>query len=284
MKKTNAEIIKELPSLTETVKKYNLLSDKKFSKKLGQNFLLDYNITKKIVSLSDNLENKTIIEVGAGPGGLTRAILEENPLMLHVIDMDPKAIEIMNGLKEKIPNVIVHHENALKFELDEKQKFFILSNLPYNIGTELLIRWLKNINNIAGMVLMFQKEVADRITAEPNSKKYGRLSIISQYCCNIENGFNLDPKYFTPPPKVTSSVLKFSPKENVNLEKLKLLEQITQIAFSSRRKMIGSNLKNHLSTEDFIKLDLNPKNRAENLSLQDFLSIVDYIENENCSI
>lgn len=278
---SNKDIINDLPSLFETVKQYGLLENKNHSKRLGQNFLLDYNVTKKIVRLSDSLENKNVIEIGPGPGGLTRAILEQNPKQLHVIDMDTTCIRLMDDLKKKIPTLITHHCDALKFNMasvfPDNEKVYILSNLPYHIGTELLMQWFKIINTIEGMVLMFQKEVADRIIAEPHNKTYGRLSIISQYCCDIEYGLDLSPHYFTPAPKVHSTVLRFVPKMNVDLLKLPYLERVTGLAFGNRRKMLRSSLKTIMNEDDFSTLDIDHQKRAENLTCNEFLKITDYL-------
>jgi 16S rRNA (adenine1518-N6/adenine1519-N6)-dimethyltransferase len=278
---SNIEIIEALPSLFETVKQYGLLENKNHSKRLGQNFLLDYNVTKKIVRLSDSLENKYVIEIGPGPGGLTRAILEQNPKQLHVVDMDTTCIKVMNDLKKKIPTLIPHHCDALKFDINSillsTEKVYILSNLPYHIGTELLIGWLKMLNRIDGMVLMFQKEVADRIIANPGSKTYGRLSIISQYCCEIEHGLDLSPHYFTPAPKIHSTVLRFVPKKSADLSKLPFLERVTGLAFGNRRKMLRSSLKTILGEEDFVILNIDAQKRAENLTGDEFLKIADYV-------
>lgn len=279
--KSHKQIIDELPSLFETIKQYGLLENKKHSKRLGQNFLLDYNVTKKIVRLANNLEHKNVIEIGPGPGGLTRAILEQNPKQLHVVDMDKTCIKVMDDLKVKIPTLITHHCDALKFDmksvLSGNEKAYILSNLPYNIGTELLIQWLKTINVIEGMVLMFQKEVADRIIAPPDCKAYGRLSIISQYCCDIEHGLDLSPHYFTPPPKVHSTVLRFVPKKDIDVSKFPFLERVTSLAFGSRRKMLRSALKSIMSEEAFVELNIDSQKRAENLTHEDFLRIADYV-------
>ncbi len=279
--KSHKDIIDGLPTLFETVRQYGLLENKKHSKRLGQNFLLDYNVTKKIVRLADNLEHKNVIEIGPGPGGLTRAILEQNPKQLHVVDMDKTCIKVMDDLKIKIPTLITHHCDALKFDITSvllgDEKAYILSNLPYHIGTELLIQWLKRIDVIEGMVLMFQKEVADRIMAPPGCKTYGRLSIISQYCCDIEHGLDLNPRYFTPPPNVHSTVLRFVPKKGIDLSKLPFLEHVTSLAFGNRRKMLRSSLKSIMSEDAFGELNIDSQKRAENLTGQEFLRISDYV-------
>lgn len=272
-------IIQSLPSLTETVKQYGLLANKGHSKNLGQNFLLDYNITKKIVRLCGVLKNHTVLEIGPGPGGLTRAILEEQPNALHVVDLDETCIQVMKDLQKQIPFLIPHHQDALLFDfkaIAKNEKIFILSNLPYHIGTELLIHWLKNISYIYGMVLMFQKEVAERIVATPHTKAYGRLSIISQYFCDIEMGFHLPAKLFTPAPKVDSTVLKFTPKKDIDLLLLPFLEKVSALAFGQRRKMLRSSLKNIMNEDDFKACDIEPTKRAEELALQDFITISKY--------
>jgi 16S rRNA (adenine1518-N6/adenine1519-N6)-dimethyltransferase len=264
-------------SLLKTVQKFGMLQNKGYSKSLGQNFLLDLNITQKIVKCSSKLTDQVVIEVGPGPGGLTRAILEQNPKALHVIEMDPKAILAMEELKSYYPNLHIHHKDALSVDVKEfcedNTKVHILSNLPYHISTALLTKWINEIDSIASLTLMFQKEVADRIIAKPHSKEYGRLSVICQYVFDIEGCFDLSPHLFTPPPKVYSSVVNFIPKRSIDMNLLKKIELVTKHAFSQRRKMIRTTLKPLFSEKDLEEMGLLPTERAENLSIDHYINL-----------
>ncbi|CAO5678455.1 MAG: Ribosomal RNA small subunit methyltransferase A [Holosporales bacterium] len=271
----------KLDSLLKTVQKYGLLQNKGFSKSLGQNFLLDFNVTQKIVRCAPSLTNKVVVEIGPGPGGLTRAILEQNPKVLHVIEMDPKAIFVMEELQKFYPNLVIHHADALKIDFktfleNEDQKITILSNLPYHISTALLTKWFDTLSIIESMTLMFQKEVADRILGNPHSKEYGRLSILSQYLCIIDHGFDLAPHLFTPPPKVFSSILTFYPKSGIDLSLCDTLSKLTEKAFSHRRKMLRSTLKGIFNEVDLESLHISATDRAENLTVEQFVLLARY--------
>lgn len=265
--------IDTLPSLFQTVKDFGLLKEKAFSKSLGQNFLLDYNITQKIVRLTgSSLTDSLVVEIGPGPGGLTRAIIEKNPKAFHVVEMDPKCIAVMNQLKKGFAPLQIHHQDALTFDIATLgEPVHILSNLPYHIGTELLTRWLHQTPLIQSMTLMFQKEVADRIIAEADTKAYGRLSVICQYCFDIEHAFDLPPSVFTPAPKIDSTVLHFKPKRNIDLSLIPKLELVTKHAFSMRRKMIRSTLKGLFSVDQLESLGIQPTLRAEDLTQEHYI-------------
>jgi len=269
--------IQKLPSIVQTIQDFKLLKHKGFSKSLGQNFLTDYNVIQKIVSFSGNLSDKIVLEIGSGPGGLTRAILEHNPKELHLVEMDPECITVLEVLQNDFPQIHIHHQDARTFDIkniaSEQNKIHIVANLPYNVGTPLLIEWLKTVDFIDDMTLMFQKEVADRITAKVNTKQYGRLSIISQYLCGVENCFHLPPHLFTPAPKVDSCVVYLKPYANVDTVLLPMLEQLAEKGFGQRRKMIRSSLKGIVREEELQKCDLKPTLRAENLTLEDFINL-----------
>lgn len=270
----------ELCSLKETVEKHELLA----KKSLGQNFLLDINITNKIIRTSLQLQKKEsfseeyVYEIGPGPGGLTRAILNANPKKLIVIEMDKRCIRIMEEIQEAIPNKLeIIEGDALKFDFitpPEKPKN-IVSNLPYNISVPLLIMWLKNMKHFDSLTLMFQKEVAERICADTGNKNYGRISVLSQLICNIKHIMNLNPNCFVPAPKIWSSVLLFTPKKNIPSEDIvKKLEKITEMAFGQRRKMIRQSLKSLPNLDELLSLaDIQPTDRAENISPEQFLII-----------
>lgn len=268
----------ELPTLKETVEKYQLLA----KKSLGQNFLLDMNITGKIIRSSLNAQKKesfagdSVYEIGPGPGGLTRAILQANPDVLTVIEMDERCIKIMNDIKEIVGNKLeIITGDALQFDFckNEGKKVQIISNLPYNISVPLLTGWLKNMQYFSALTLMFQKEVADRISAPTGNKSYGRISVLSQLVCNVERLFDLNPNCFVPAPKIWSSVLLFTPKtEKISQVDLNKVEKITALAFSQRRKMIRQSLK---SLPDLDKLcaaaGVEMTARAENITPEQYL-------------
>lgn len=261
-------------SLRETIDKYDLMA----KKALGQNFLLDSNITEKIVRLSLEKQSRTdfsgqdIFEVGPGPGGLTRAVLEKNPKTMSVIEMDNRCINIMNDLKTYYPQLDIIEGDALKFDWQNKSGH-IISNLPYNISVPLLIYWLKNMQNFSSLTLMFQKEVADRILSPTGCKDYGRISVLSQLICNVHHLFDLNPQNFTPAPKVWSSVLLFTPKSKLlSLEEISKIEKITSLAFGQRRKMIRQSLKTLPDLElKLEKLSIPNTIRAENITPEQFL-------------
>jgi len=213
----------------------------KAKKSLGQNFLIDREVLEKIVSIV-KIADKEILEIGPGSGNLTSYILKKKPKKVFVIEKDDKLSLI---LKEKFANQIeIMNDDVLKISENEitDQKLVVFGNLPYNISTEILSKWIININKkfwFESLLLMFQKEVADRIIAESNNSKYGRLSILTNWKLNVEKIINIKPQSFSPRPKIDSSLLLFTPKENsFELKDAKNLEMITRIFFSQRRKML----------------------------------------------
>jgi len=238
-----------LPPLREIIAAHDLGA----KKSLGQHFLLDLNLTRKIARAGNVGAADRILEIGPGPGGLTRALLETGA-SVTAIERDARCVAALRDLAEYYPGQLRLVEGDA-LAADERQisgggasraPVKIVANLPYNISTELLIKWLRA--NHAGeplwsvMVLMFQREVADRIVAAPGSKTYGRLSVIAQAASRPARAFDLPARAFTPPPKVDSSVVVFSPPETP-LENFATLERITQAAFSQRRKMLRSSLR-----------------------------------------
>lgn len=275
-----ASDIHQLPSLRATVETHGLMA----KKALGQNFLLDSNITDKIIRLSLEKQNLNdfahadVFEIGPGPGGLTRAILKANPQKLTVVEMDERCIAIMEEIKSLVGERLkIINGDALKIDFSKlgNAPRHIISNLPYNISVPLLTGWLMEINNFNSLTLMFQKEVADRITATPGNKNYGRISVLAQLLCKIEHLFDLNPNCFVPAPKIWSSVLLFQPLGNdISKENIKKLEQITALAFGQRRKMIRQSLKSIPGIEAALeKLEIPNSWRAEQLSPQQFLSL-----------
>ena len=213
----------------------------KAKKSLGQNFLIDREVLEKIVSITD-IANKEVLEIGPGSGNLTTYILKQKPKKLYVVEKDD---DLAILLKEKFDTEIeIINDDILKVSEDNisDQKLSVFGNLPYNISTEILSKWILNIGSnfwFESLVLMFQKEVADRIISEFNNSNYGRLSILSSWKLNVKKIIDIKPQSFSPRPKIDSSLLLFTPKENFfELKDPKNLEKITRIFFSQRRKML----------------------------------------------
>ena len=238
-------------------------------KSLGQNFLIDREVLEIIVS-TVNIVNKEILEIGPGSGNLTTYILKQKPKKLYVIEKDD---DLAILLKETFDNEIeIINDDILKVSEDKisKQKLSVFGNLPYNISTEILSKWILNIGSnfwFESLTLMFQKEVADRIISEFNSSKYGRLSILSSWKLNVKKIIDVKPQSFSPRPKIDSSLLLFTPKENFfELKNPKNLEKITRIFFSQRRKMLKKPFNQVFTNgkkvaEKFgIDLNLRPQN------------------------
>ncbi len=275
-----SQIISTLPSLRLTVDAHGLMA----KKALGQNFLLDSNITNKIIRSSLDAQNKKsfsddhVYEIGPGPGGLTRSILKANPQKLTVIEMDERCINIMEEIRDKTGNVLeIVNDDALRFDFTQQEKYpkQIVSNLPYNISVPLLTGWLKNIKEYSALTLMFQKEVADRITAQLRTKDYGRISILAQLQCKITRLFDLNPECFVPAPKIWSTVLLFEPQPNpLTLTQIKKLESLTTQAFAQRRKMIRQSLKSISDLEQkCATVGISLTSRPEEISPQQFLEL-----------
>ncbi|MCC8418193.1 MAG: 16S rRNA (adenine(1518)-N(6)/adenine(1519)-N(6))-dimethyltransferase RsmA [Rickettsia endosymbiont of Glossina mortisans submortisans] len=253
-------------------------------KKHGQNFVFDSSLCDKIVRASNLAENSRVLEIGPGTGGLTRSILQKNPESLTVIETDERCIPLLNEIKEYYPNLNIIKQDALKINLTDLSydKVTIISNLPYHISTELVIRWLKEARLITNMTLMLQKEVVERICAMPSTKAYGRLSVICQLIAKVEKCFDVAPTAFYPPPKVYSAIVKLIPLENPpSIALINKVEQITKLAFAGRRKMIKSSLKNLVPNihEILTQLKINDNYRAENLTPQDYLRIAEILDN-----
>ena len=262
----------QLPTIKETLKKNNV----KINKSLGQNFLFDLNLTDKIVKNSEPI-CPTVIEIGPGPGGLTRSILKKKPNVLYTIDKDKQSEKMLTDIKKIYrDNLIIITDDALHYpiwELGDSPRQ-VIANLPYNTGTKMLTSWLKHIQHFDLLTLMFQKEVADRIIAKQGSKNYGRLSILTNWLTKSKKLFDIPSKAFIPRPKITSSVIQLKPLHkplyDVSFESI---EKITQIAFSQRRKMIKTSLKEVNGQIILKELNISPNLRPENLSIIDFCKI-----------
>ena len=252
-------------------------------KSLGQNFLHDKNIIDKIIHASNIDSNDEILEVGPGTGNLTELIVSQNPKKIDVIEKDKNLASILEKKFLNKINIITEDILKLPDKFYTGRNFLILGNLPYNISTKILSNWcLNNELNVSKMILMFQKEVAERIIADVNSKNYSRITILSKWKFNIKKITDVKPNSFFPKPKVHSTVLEFIPKKKIHkIEDSRNLEKITKVFFSQRRKMIKKpidilfkNLK-----FDYRKFNINPSDRPQNLDVDKYLMIVNEYEN-----
>jgi 16S rRNA (adenine1518-N6/adenine1519-N6)-dimethyltransferase len=257
--------------------------DIKAKKSLGQNFLIDRNVLEQIVNTVD-IFNKEVLEIGPGSGNLTTFILKKKPKKIYVIEKDDNLSSL---LEEKFYNeIIVINEDVLKISEDKisNEKLIVFGNLPYNISTEILSKWIINLKKdfwFESLILMFQKEVADRIIAKFNTSKYGRLSILSNWKLNIEKIIDIKPESFSPRPKIDSSLLLFTPKNNFfKLENPKNLEMMTRVFFSQRRKMLkkpfNQVFQNAKDISEKLEIDLNL--RPQNLEPEVYFKLVKEFE------
>jgi len=253
-------------------------------KSLGQNFLIDKNIINKIVN-TVNLDNKTILEVGPGTGNLTGALLEKKPKKILVIEKDNNLVSLLE--KSFIDKIDIINEDILNVDENvlSNEKLIVFGNLPYNISTEILCKWILNLDNekiwFSNLILMFQKEVADRIISNYNCSSYGRLSILANWKLDIKKIMDIKPNSFNPKPKVDSSLLFFSPKKNFFKFNDSLnLEKITRIFFSHRRKMIKKPYNQVFKDNGDIirKLNLNLKLRPQNLDYETYYKLTQEYE------
>ena len=264
-----------LPPLRETIAAHDLDA----RKRLGQHFLLDLNLTRRIARAAAPLSPGTVIEVGPGPGGLTRALLLEGATHVVAVEVDRRAIAALEELRVAARGRLkVVEGDALGMELAAlgPPPRRIVANLPYNVSTALLVRWLHAADDVAGMVLMFQKEVVDRLVATPRTKDYGRLSVLAQHVCTVQRLFDVAPSAFVPPPKVTSSVVRLVPKPAAErLADLKPLERVTAAAFGQRRKMLRGALAGLFPDPVAVLtgLGLVPTARAEELTVAEFVRL-----------
>jgi len=264
-----------LPPLRETIARHELDARKRF----GQHFLLDLNLTRRIARAAQPIDEGTVIEIGPGPGGLTRALLLEGAANVVAIEVDPRALGALAELQAASGGRLqVIEADALTIDpasLGPAPRR-IVANLPYNISTPLLVRWLQQADAIADMVLMFQKEVVDRLVAVPRTKDYGRLSVLAQHVCEIRRLFDIPASAFVPPPKVTSSVARLTPRPaSQRLVDLAPLEKVTAAAFGQRRKMLRGSLGSLFADPVPVLqgLGLSPTARAEELSVADFVRL-----------
>jgi 16S rRNA (adenine1518-N6/adenine1519-N6)-dimethyltransferase len=269
-----------LPPLRESLAAHGLLANKGF----GQHFLLDLNVTRKIARLSGPLDGKAVIEVGPGPGGLTRALLEGGAQVIAV-EKDPRFLPLLHELAAAAGGagrLTVVNEDALKTDeaallalLAPGRALRIVSNLPYNVGTPLLIKWLTGGLQWEVMSLMFQKEVAERIVARVGGEAYGRLAVITRALADAEIVMDLPPRAFTPPPKVASAVVRLVPRQDrPSPEDIAAFERVTPAAFGQRRKMLRSSLKTLGGEALCERAGVAPDARAEAIDIPAFLALV----------
>jgi 16S rRNA (adenine1518-N6/adenine1519-N6)-dimethyltransferase len=263
------------PPLREIIKRYGIGAQKS----LGQHFLLDPNLCSRIARSTGKLEKINVIEIGPGPGGLTRALLDNGAKSVTAIEKDSRCVKALAELSAIHPGRLkVIEANALKINivaLTPKPRS-IIANLPYNVATPLLLGWLYQINEFENLALMFQKEVAERLVAQPGSKSYGRLSIITQWLCKTKYNFEISKQAFTPSPKVESSIITLTPRAQPLVPATReSLEIVTAMAFGQRRKMIRSSLK--ALNLKFTDLGIKPTARAEELTVEQFCSIANSI-------
>jgi len=261
----------ELPPLRDVIRRFGIAA----RRSLGQHFLLDGNLCGRIARTAGELSRVNVVEIGPGPGGLTRALLAAGAGSVTAIERDARCVAALAELAAAYPGrLAVVEADALTTDVAAlaPSPRRIVANLPYNIATPLLLGWLARIGDFERLTLMFQKEVAERLTARPGNKQYGRLSVITQWLAEATIEFNVAAKAFTPPPKVASTVVSLAPRPRpLAPATWSALEAVTAAAFGQRRKMLRSSLK-RLGL-DLPALGIEPTARAENLSVEEFCAL-----------
>ena len=284
--------ISTLEPLRAVIARHGLMA----RKSLGQHFLLDLNLTRRIVRAAGSLQDHCVIEIGPGPGGLSRALIEADPAALILVERDQRCLEALEPLRALLADRCrIVAGDALRLRLGDlgKPPRRVVANLPYNIASALLINWLGEIaeepNSVDSLTLMFQKEVASRLIAQPGSKTYGRLAVITQWLCQTKRLFDLPARAFTPPPKVTSSVVQLQPRpQPLAPARFTTLERITAAAFGQRRKMLRSSLTSLGRPSDQLlgMARVDPNLRAEAIDVAQFCNLaeaLDRLEEESVS-
>jgi 16S rRNA (adenine1518-N6/adenine1519-N6)-dimethyltransferase len=266
----------ELPPLRAVIARYGLSA----KHSLGQHYLLDMNLTDRMVRTVGDLSATTVVEVGPGPGGLTRSLLRGGAARVVAVERDRRCIPALEDLRGAYPDRLTIIEgDALALDLADlaPSPRRIIANLPYNISTPLLIGWLKQIDAWLGLTVMLQKEVADRLAGKTGQKTYGRLSVMAQWLCTVRHEFNVNRQAFVPPPKVTSSVVTLTPHPHLpERPSWPALEKVTQTAFGQRRKMVRTSLK-PLGL-DLEALGIDPTVRAEDIDVATYCRLAQAYE------
>jgi 16S rRNA (adenine1518-N6/adenine1519-N6)-dimethyltransferase len=261
------------PPLRDVIASFNLRADKS----LGQHFLLEPGLLGRIAAAAGDLAGLNVVEVGPGPGGLTRALLETKAAHVTAIEYDPRAVAAITALAELSPRLTILQGDAMQADIPAlvPGPRAIVANLPYNIGTPLLVRWLHEASAYQSMTLMFQLEVAERIIAAPGSGGYGRISVLSQWLCEVDMQMHIPAGAFAPPPKVDSALVRLVPRATQPTPvELRAMERLTAAAFGQRRKMLRGSLKG-LGGEALLALaEIEPTRRAETLSVAEFETLM----------
>ncbi|MEO0497683.1 MAG: 16S rRNA (adenine(1518)-N(6)/adenine(1519)-N(6))-dimethyltransferase RsmA [Pseudomonadota bacterium] len=249
-------------------------------KSLGQNFLFDLNLTGRIARAAGDIVGANVLEVGPGPGGLTRAILMQDPAKLIAIEPDPRCHPALGEIALHCGGTLeVVDGDALTVDQDALfggEPYAVIANLPYNVGTQLLLNWLTIQHwppSWVSLTLMFQREVAQRIVAEPKTSSYGRLSVLAGWRAHCDLMFEVSPQAFHPPPKVTSAIVHLTPRLQPLPCNLKSLERVTAAAFGQRRKMLRASLKSLGGAELLEAANIDPTRRGETLSVEEFVAL-----------
>jgi len=272
--------LESLPPLRQVIAAFGLAA----RKGLGQHFLLDLNLTRRIVAQAGDLSGINVFEVGPGPGGLTRPLLASAAQKIIAIEKDPRCVLALEGLVPLADGRFeIHEADALQTDWAALAPAprAIVANLPYNVGTPLLLGWLKQMALFESLTLMFQAEVVDRLLATPSTKAYGRLSVITQFCAEGKRVMTIPARAFTPPPKVDSAVVRLVPRKDKPSDvDLQVLEKVTAAAFGQRRKMLRSSLK-PLGGEALLEeVGIAPTTRAEELTLADFENLARVVKRQ----
>ena len=277
MSELSQKILKMQP-LNTVIQEHQLFP----KRSLGQNFIFDINLTRKIARSAKPLDTGTVIEIGAGPGGLTRALLIEGASRVIAIEKDKRAIQILRELEEIAkPRLKVIYADALELSLVElgKEPIQIVANLPFNIATNLIFKWLESTPPLSAITIMIQKEVANRLCAQPGSSAYGRLTLMINLLAETDFLFDVPASAFIPKPKVISSMVQVLPRKKPLFKTDKFaLQKVLITAFNQRRKMLRSSFKMFGGSKLLEKAGINPEERPENLTLEAFCTLTNLIE------
>ncbi len=270
--------------LSEIVREFDLKADKS----LGQHFLLDPNLLAAIAARAAPLAGLNVVEIGPGPGGLTRALLDSDAAHVTAVEFDPRAVRAIEALAAQAPGrLTIIEADALKQDLTAlvPEPRAVVANLPYNVGTPLLVSWLAQAGAFAAFTLMFQLEVAERICAAPDTDAYGRLAVLCQWLCETSIVMHIPAAAFAPPPKVDSALVRLIPRpQQPDVQQFRAMEKLTAAAFGQRRKMLRGALK-ALGGEALLReADIAPERRAETLSVAEFVRLMEVLRRRESGV